>query len=189
MVLTGCRPGASPSTLSKNHNGREMAELQMTGMRIQSYGDTGIQWEMSAPFGEVFSQKNLMRVKNMNVQLFEDGQKSSDVSGQIGFLSTGPRPQKDVKVDPSLMGMTLEEGDMFLSGDVVIISTDGSKLNTDWIHYHRQTDLITSLAPVKVYRHDSITYGIGMEAKSDMAHLKIFNETLVIPEQPEQTQQ
>ncbi len=71
---------------------------------------------------------------------------------------------------------------MYLSKNVVMVSTDGTKVLTDWARYSKKTDLITSSAPVTVVRSDSITNGVGMEARPDMSDLKIFNQTLVIPD-------
>jgi hypothetical protein len=38
-----------------------------------------------------------------------------------------------------------------------------------------------STAPVTVERPDSITHGVGLEATTDLSHIRIFNQTLVIP--------
>ena len=37
---------------------------------------------------------------------------------------------------------------MYLSGNVVVVSTDGSKLQTDWLHYKKKEDLVVSSAPI-----------------------------------------
>ncbi len=183
---SACRRSASSSsTTAPAANGREVSELKMTAMHVQSYSESGLEWEMNAPFGEVFTHKNIMRVKDMSVQLYENGTKSSDVSAMRGIMSTGPKVESKTPVGgPTAADVSLDQGDMYLDGNVVMISTDGSKLLTDWAHYHKKTNLITSKAPVRVERKDSITTGIGMEASADMSHVHIFNETLTIPEQP-----
>lgn len=159
------------------------SELKMTSMRVQSYGANGLEWELAAPFGEMFSRRNTMRVKQLTVQLFEQGNKSTDISANQGVMSTGLASSNSSPVAQNFFGVKLEPGDMHMSGNVVMISTDGSKLTTDWAHYHKKTDMISSTAPVKVERHDSITYGVGMDATADMSRVHIYNETLVIPEQ------
>jgi lipopolysaccharide export system protein LptC len=188
LLLGGC--GSNPrlqKQVGGGHetNGKDQSELKMSDMRVQSYGNSGVEWELKAPFGEVFSRKNLMRLKTLTVQLFESGQKSTDISANQGVMSTGPLPEGEKEADKKLFGIALEPGDMHLSGDVVMISTDGTKISTEWAQYHKKTEMITSSAPVKVERDDSITYGVGMEASADMTRVHIFNETLVIPEKIE----
>lgn len=182
MGATGCRSAKPALNGAGAATSEVQSELKMTKMRSQSFTENGLEWELEAPFGEVFSRRNLMRLKMLTVQLFDKGQKSTDITARQGIMSTGPQTMIDGNHDQSLFGLKLEPGDMHLSGDVVMISTDGSKLTTDWVHYHKKTDTVTSTAPVKVERQDSITHGVGMEASADMSRLHIFNETLLIPE-------
>lgn len=196
LAATSCR---SKKTAAAANDAQALAalevqsELKMTKMQVQSYGDKGLEWELVAPYGEVFSRKNLMRLREMTVQMFEDGKKSTDISADLGVMSTDPavqslsgQPVSPENAGKAVFGIELEPGDMHLSGEVVMISTDGGKLTTDWAHYHKKTDTVTSTAPVKVERPDSITYGVGMEASADLSRLHIFNETLIIPEKKDQ---
>ncbi len=183
FTLAACRPSSTVDKSPKSALPSErQSELKMSAMHIQSYGDNGLEWEMTAPFGEMFTRKNVMRVRNMNVQMYENGQKSTLITADQGLFSTGARPDGAVVVTQDLFGVQLSSGDMYLNGNVVMVSTDGSKMTTDWAHYHHKTDLITSTAPVRVDRQDSTTRGIGMEATADMTRVHIFNETLTIPD-------
>lgn len=182
MVLGGCRQGQTPSSRARNNQSMADSELKMTAMKIQSYADGGMEWELSAPYGEMFTSKNFMRLTDMDIHLFEKGQKSTEIKANVGVMSTGAKDPKVANSSDKLFGVHLEDGDMYMSGDVVMVSTDGSKLTTDWVHYHKKTELITSTAPVRVVRSDSITNGVGLEASSDLSRLQIFNQTLLIPE-------
>ncbi len=184
VSVIACRSKKTASSVGNGVADMEFqSELKMTTMHVQSYGEKGLEWEMEAPFGEMFSRKNVMRVANLTVRLFEGGNKSTDISAAQGVMSTGLNSGVNANDGPQqIFGVKLEPGDMHMSGDVVIISTDGSKLTTEWAHYHKKTDMITSTAPVKVERQDSITYGVGMSATADMSRVHIYNETLVIPE-------
>ncbi|MCG3203498.1 MAG: Lipopolysaccharide export system protein LptC [Elusimicrobia bacterium] len=181
----GCHSTPQPkketdsTAMSKGH---EPSDLRMTGMHVQSYEQAGLDWEVIAPYGEVFSKRNLMRLKSLAVQLFDAGQKSTDISAEQGIMYSNTMLGPPKENTQTFWGVDLEPGDMFLVGNVVMVSTDGTKMSTDWAHYHKKTDLITSTAPVKVLRADSITYGVGMEATADLSSVHIFNETLVIPD-------
>lgn len=187
VLISGCRPfsSSSRSTKKTDPNG-ETSKLQMTGMHVQSYGADGLAWELEAPYGEMYTKKNMMRVKNMHVTLYQEEKKSSNISALEGFMSTADGQSPTVG---SHFGVRLEPGDMYVNKDVVVVSTDGTHLSTDWAFYHKKTDLITSTAPVKVVRNDSITNGVGLEASSDLVRVRIFNETLVIPDRSSEATQ
>ncbi|OVE77443.1 hypothetical protein BVX98_02790 [bacterium F11] len=154
----------------------------MKKIHLISYdGDMKI-WEMTSPDAEGFTTKNFLRGRDLDVTLFEEGEKSSDITSEYGILLTEKAGAlSSMKIDPKETdGHKLDPGDMYLKGHVVVISTDGTKLETDWLWFHRKQGLITSTAPVKVTRSDSITKGIGMEATADLSAVTIFNQTLII---------
>lgn len=182
LCLSACRSSTSaPAAEPAKNLFADESELKMSMMHVQSFGDDGLNWELTAPYGEVFTRKNLMRVKTLAVQMFDQGKKSTDITAKQGVMSTGPKSPERTHGELAAVSSVLEPGDMYLSGDVVMVSTDGSKLTTDWAHYIKKKELIVSTAPVRVDRQDSITTGIGMEASSDMTQIHIFNETLIIP--------
>jgi hypothetical protein len=55
-------------------------------------------------------------------------------------------------------------------------------LFTEWLHYKKKIDLIVTDAPVRVEGKDSVTEGIGMQSTPDLKDIKIFNQTITIPE-------
>jgi len=116
----------------------------------------------------------VMNAENINIVLYEGGQKSTAISADKGFVNSGAETWKS----PSIP--ILEPGDMFLNGDVVVISTDGTKVTTDWINYKKQAHIIVSTAPVQMDRENSVTKGRGLEATADLKSVNIFNQTVVI---------
>jgi lipopolysaccharide export system protein LptC len=165
----------APSSSASASNDPRQNNLTMYDLHVQSYVDTKLSWDVTAPLGEVFTASNVMRLTHMKSEFYEDGQRSGQVQSELALMATGPAPKP-------IDGVTLAgENDVYLSSDVVMVSTDGTKVLTDWARYSRKNDLITSTAPVKVVRQDSITNGVGMEARPDMSDLKIFHQTLLIP--------
>lgn len=159
------------------------AELTMHGLIVQSWGQRGLEWELRAPLGEGFTTRNVIRVSSMTAQLFENGERSTEISARRALMATGDRPPPPAqpKVVDAAPGIHLTPGDMYLDGGVVVVSTEGTRLTTNWVQYYVADSVIRSSAPVEVQRPDSITRGKGLEATADLSHLKIFNQTLVIP--------
>jgi lipopolysaccharide export system protein LptC len=185
-LLSACKkpPAVNSTAGNTTATNNDRPELTMETLNIQSYNGPHLEWQLAAPYGEVFNQKNLMHVKNLTVDLFKDAQPSSRITADEGLTAMGNSPT-GVKPVPVTKDILLHAGDMYLNGHVVVVSTEGNTVTTDWAYYNKATDLITSSAPVQVARKDSITSGFGLEATPDLKHLKIFNETLVIKDQGE----
>jgi LPS export ABC transporter protein LptC len=185
FIFSGCGRAQNIRTIGTSEGpNTDSPELAMQNMNMQSYGSKGLEWELKAPVAQGFSQKNLMHVKHMETLLYENGQKSTAITADDGFMNSGNSSglAKEIRLSN---GVLLESGDMFLQGHVVVISTEGSTLTTDWATYHKKSALITSTAPVQLIRSDSVTKGVGLEATADLAHVKIFNQTVTIKDQHE----
>ncbi|MBV9079774.1 MAG: LPS export ABC transporter periplasmic protein LptC [Elusimicrobia bacterium] len=181
IVAAGCRAAKRGGAAANAGPVEPVAELRMQGMTVQSWGINGMEWEMHAPTGEGFTQKNFIRVSSMSVQLFDRGKRSTQIAAQKAVMATGNPTATSAAPSDVGGGIVLAPGDMYMDGGVVVVSTEGSRVSTDWVKYTAKDQLIRSTAPVEVIRPDSITKGRGLEANSDLSHLKIFNQTLVIP--------
>jgi lipopolysaccharide export system protein LptC len=152
----------------------DQSNFKMYDLHIQSFVNTRLSWDVRSPLGEMFTNNNAVRLHRMQALTYDDnGHRAATVSSDLALLATGPNPKP-------INNIALNDGDAYLADNVVMVSTDGSKVMTDWARYSKKDDLITSTAPVKVIREDSITNGVGMEARADMSDLKIFNQTLLI---------
>lgn len=173
--LGACRSGSfSKDTKTEN---KIFADQTMERLHIQSYDGSQLEWELSAPKAEVFSDKGQTIIRDPEIDLFDHGKKSTTVKADEGLMLAG---ETRSSLTLSTFSVALEPGDIFLSGNVVMVSTEGNRLMTDWAHYRKSVELIVSRAPVKVVRPDSITEGVGLEATPDLSKVKIFDQTLVI---------
>lgn len=177
LACAACRHDKGPSGAGAAGADR-LPELRMQGMTVQNWGPEGLEWEMRSPVGEGFTTRNFVQVSSMNVQLYDHGQRSTEISANHAIMATsGGGKEPPIVPEP---GVVLSSGDMFLNGNVIVVSTDGSRLQTDWVRYSVREKIIRSSAPVSVERDDSVTTGKGLEASSDLSRLKIFNQKLVI---------
>ena len=58
--------------------------------------------------------------------------------------------------------------DMVVSGDVMLLAEDSTRLETDSLHWHHQSERITGEGRVTIRRPDGIETGVGFEATSDL---------------------
>lgn len=160
--------------------GIDNPDLKMTRIHLESYGKNQLEWEMTAPEALGYTGRNVVRAKDLKLVMYDNGRVSSHVSADRGVVMTdGSDPNKQTTGEV-VRGLRLKSGDMVLDGNVVVTSTDGAKLETDWVWYQRDVDLITSTAPVTLTRADSITRGVGMESTSDLRKVKIFKQKITI---------
>jgi lipopolysaccharide export system protein LptC len=163
----------------------DVPELAMEKTKIQSFGPEGLEWVLVTPTAQGFSVQNKMHAQNLLITFYRNGRKATDLTADEGTIKFD-----DKKVVVSTLTVKGEEkggpgpGDLYLTGNVVAVSTDGSKMYTDWLRYEKLTGLITSTAPVRVIRDDSTTEGVGLQATADLSSVKIFNQTVTIKERP-----
>lgn len=184
-ILTACggKPAEAPLAADPM-DPNNPPELRMEKMRTQSFGPSGVEWELITPSAQGFSKQNKMYAQDIKIVMYEKGRKSTDLTANEGVIRF-----EDTQVSSAAVPVRLKQGavglgpgDLYLTGDVVAVSTEGSKLFTDWLRYDKSSGLITSTAPVRVVREDSITEGVGMEATSDLSQVKIFKQTVTIKE-------
>lgn len=184
-VLGGCRASHPPSVDEMKDISDEQPTLVMEQVRVQTFGPDGLEWELVAPLARTFSRKDMVLVNDLKVNLFEESKPSSTIQADEGIMRSDSGASSS---ELSVQGVSLSTGDMFLNGHVVVVSTDGHTLQTDWLYFNKKADLITSSAPVRVERSDYITEGIGMKAKPDFSSLEIFDQTVLMKDQGQSTQ-
>lgn len=175
-------PSASHIPLSD-----EVVDLKMEKMKVQSFGPRGLEWELRSPHAWGVSAQNKMMAENLHVDLYEKGQKSTAITSDQGIVysaSSSGKPNNDSAV--VVQGVILEPGDMFLSGHVVVVSTMGTTLKTDWAHYKQRDEIIVSSAPVKIIRDDSVTEGRGLRATADLREVTIYDQKVLIKSDEQQ---
>ena len=196
-AAVGCKTQSLTAAGESGKGVVQRPELLMDQMKVQSYGPFGLEWEMTAPQAEGVTAKSQVHAENIRISFFQNGKKSTDLTAREGIVRfdnkpQAPSPESNSPLLSSFAGGSstpavlsrgpLDPGDMFLTGDVVVISTDGSKLTTDWLWFDKSREIIFSTAAVKVVRDDSVTNGIGLEATSNLSNVKIFKQTLIIKE-------
>jgi hypothetical protein len=61
-----------------------------------------------------------------------------------------------------------------------MVSTDGARLNSDWLQYVAEKDRIVSTAPVTIVRRGSVIRGVGWEAAPDLSEVFIKRQRVEI---------
>lgn len=186
LTMSSCRSHSSNQSGGATA-GNNLPQLSMEKMKIQSFGPDGLEWVLVTPTALGYSTQNKMHAQDLLITFYRNGRKATDLTadeGVIRFEDNRPSASTSTSIKYQDGPVGLGPGDLYLTGNVVAVSTDGSKLLTDWLLYDKSTGIVTSSAPVRVLREDSITNGVGLEATADLSHVKIFNQTVTIKEKP-----
>ena len=58
--------------------------------------------------------------------------------------------------------------DMLVSGEVMLVAVDSTRLATDLLRWHRKSEKITGEGQVTISRPEGVETGVGFEASSDL---------------------
>ncbi|MBK8575848.1 MAG: LPS export ABC transporter periplasmic protein LptC [Elusimicrobia bacterium] len=121
---------------------------------MDSYEDGLRHWSLRSPHADIFDRDHRVELADPHVRFFSNGRSGSSVAARRGRLNT-------------------ETNDFWAGDGMVMVSTDGVRLESDWMRYEKSADRFISTAPVTVTRGRSIVKGVGWEARSDLSEMVI----------------
>ncbi len=111
-------------------------------------------WSLRSPRAEIFDEDHRVELVLPRLRFFKKDRPSSTVTAARGRLDTVTR-------------------DLWAGGGVVMVSTEGARLESDWMRYDSRTNLLSSTAPVTINRGRSVVQGVGWEAAPDLLRIEI----------------
>lgn len=152
-ALAACRPvrgPAYPDTV-------EAPDQTMDDFTMDSYAALARVWSLRAPHADIFEKDHRVELTQPRIRFFSAGRPGSTVAAAQGRLDT-------------------ETKDMWAGGGVVMVSTEGARLESDWVRYEKSTERFVSTAAVTITRGRSVVTGIGWQARSDLSDLLITHQ-------------
>lgn len=159
LVLCGC--GRSSPPVNGAAEGSAPPDQIIGDFTMDNYTGSGREWTLKSPKAYVFEPQKRVEVETPRIQFFDDGKPGAQLEAGMGRFHTGKK------------NLRAWDG-------VVMVSTDGARLESEWMFYDAKKDLVTSTAPVTVTRGRSVLRGVGWEAKSDMSRVVVRNQTVEI---------
>jgi LPS export ABC transporter protein LptC len=127
------------------------ADYRLKQVHLQEQGRDGSRWQLDAEYSETFEEQNKTTMKKVTVKVDQppkgdQASRSWTVTGDEGDLN---QETKDVE----------------LRGNVVLISSDGLRLETDKLRWDAEGQRAWTEDPVVIYRSGAVVYGTGFESK------------------------
>lgn len=165
LALCACRAPAPPPESAEARAPAGPAPDQVIGdFTIDSFGAGKRDWSLRAPRADVYEKQNLVLLQRPFIQFYDGEELSSTLESGRGEIHTDSR-------------------DLWAWDEVVMVSTDGAHLNSDWLHYVGEKDRIISTAPVTIVRRGSTIRGLGWEASPDLSEVFIKNQRVEIDDE------
>ncbi len=161
FILGGC---TSKSPLSRTTNEIPIPQQKLEDFRLITT-EGGIKtWELEARAAQIYEKLKKTYIQDFKTSLYEEGELTSILSARRGILN-------------------MTTSNMTATGNVVVTSTKGSRLETEELHYlfptGNQKGKFVTEEFVKITEPDRITTGYGLEIDSDLENAKIKRDVKV----------
>lgn len=126
------------------------ADYRLKQIRLQETGRDGSRWQLDAEYSETFEEKNTTSMKKVTIKVDQPSSATSarswTVTGDEGDLN---QETKDVE----------------LRGNVVLVSSDGLRLETERLRWDAEAQRAWTTEPVTIYRSGAVVRGTGFESR------------------------
>ncbi|MEX2221814.1 MAG: LPS export ABC transporter periplasmic protein LptC [Candidatus Rokuibacteriota bacterium] len=127
------------------------ADYRLKQVRLQETGTDGSRWQLDAEYSETFEEQNTTAMKKVTIKVDQPtrsapASRSWTVTGDEGDLN---QETKNVE----------------LRGNVVLISSDGLRIETERLLWDAQRQRAWTDEPVTIYRAGAVVRGTGFESR------------------------
>ena len=127
------------------------ADYRLKQIRLQEQGRDGSRWQLDAEYSETFEEQNKTTMKKVVVKVDQAGK--------------GDRPPRSWTVSGDEGDLNQETKDVVLRGNVVLVSSDGLRLETDRLNWDADEQRAWTQGPVVIYRSGAVVKGTGFESR------------------------
>ena len=151
VPLVGCEKSRSIGPTSSN---AELPDQEVSDFVLTETDEGHPQWKMYARSAATYSASNLVVAQAVRVDFFDDtGKQSSELTAQEGEIHEQTR-------------------DMVARGNVVLQTTEGTRMSTQKLEFKNKLQKIVSDEFVRVERGGDELTGYGFESDPDLKHFE-----------------
>lgn len=147
VAVAGCNglPRANPM-----RSQGEMPDQEVTDFVLTETDAGHPQWTLYAKWAATYTARNVVVARDIRVDFFdEQGARSSELTAREGEIQQATR-------------------DMTARGDVVLRTTQGTRMTTEELHFGNREQLITSDKLVRVEDKGNTLEGVGFSSDPDL---------------------
>ena len=147
LGLMGC--GGNPRVSSVQVSG-QLPDQEVTDFVVTETDQGVLEWKMYSPSAATYRSRNTVVARGVRIDFFDEkGSRSSTLMAQEGEMNDLTH-------------------DMTARGNVVIQTTEGTRMTTDRLHFANKTQRIQTESFVRVDRHGDVLTGWGFESDPNL---------------------
>lgn len=158
-LLLALAAGACSSDRGPAANAPSIPDQIIVDFTMDNFAQNTREWKLESPKAYVYEKENRVEVEQPHIRFYDNGRPGATMDAGRGRFFTDSR--------------SLRAWD-----GVVMVSTDGARVESPWMDYNAKADLVTSTAAVTVTRQRSVLRGVGWQAKPDLSKVVVRNQTL-----------
>ncbi len=151
LAAAGCTgiPKANP-TSSKG----DMPDQEVTDVVLTETDAGHPEWTLYAKWAATYTARNVVVARDIRVDFYNDkGARSSELTAREGEIQQLTR-------------------DMTARGNVVLTTTEGTRMNTEEMHFSNSGQLITSDQLVRIERPGETLEAVGFSSDPELKHFE-----------------
>jgi LPS export ABC transporter protein LptC len=154
-AVAGCGPGREQRPMG---SAAEMPDQEVSDFVLTETDEGAPQWTLHAKYAATYTSRSVVVARDIRVDFFdEEGQRSSELTAREGEIQQNTR-------------------DMTARGNVVLKTTEGTRMTTQEMHFSNTQQLITSSKLVRVERDGSTLEGVGFSSDPDLRRFEFKSQ-------------
>lgn len=127
------------------------ADYRLKQVRLQETGRDGSRWQLDAEYSETFQEQHTTAMRKVTIKVNEP---SKSASSSRSWTVTGDEGE-----------LNQETKNVELRGNVVLVSSDGLRLETERLRWDADAQRAWTDKPVTIYRAGTVVRGTGFESR------------------------
>jgi LPS export ABC transporter protein LptC len=133
------------------------ADYRLKQVRLQETARDGSRWQLDAEYSETFEEQNTTAMKKVTIKVDQPSSKSPSTAS--------PSTARSWTVTGDEGDLNQETKDVELRGNVVLVSSDGLRLETERLRWDAAAQRAWTDEPVIIYQAGTVVRGTGFESK------------------------
>ena len=156
-LLGGCGPQRSTGPVGSTG---ELPDQEVRNFVLTETDQGNPVWKLYARYAAMYDARNSIVAQAVRVDFYDaQGNKTSELSAREGEIDRQSR-------------------DMIARGNVVIQTTEGTRMSTEELRFLNRTQKVRSDREVRVERAGNVLTGVGFESDPDLKHYQ-FRKRIV----------
>ena len=148
-MVAGCGRQRSVGPIA---SGVELPDQEVRDFVLSETSEGALEWKLYARYAAMYDAKNNIVARSVRVDFYDEkGKESSELRANEGEINQLTR-------------------DMTATGNVVLQTSEGTRMTTEKLRFLNQTQKVVSDRLVRVERGQDVLTGIGFESDPDLKH-------------------